>query len=202
MPTDTDSIDLEALATQHLPTANDGELVLDATSLNALWQALVPGDDAGHALLEEAMLAQLDRTDTAMHARSVGWSYHLSRGVVKAMVLGPLVTASLQSAGVTGLPSIVLPLVLPFFFEVEKTTLSRRNEELLVSLVRAGATTGAKSADELYQLLPPELQAEVNKLDFLDFIDALELTGHATEPSPGIFQLRRQNDAKIKITIH
>lgn len=202
MPADTDSIDLEALATQHLPTASDGELVLDATSLNALWQALVPGDSAGNALMQAALLAQMDRTDTAMHARSGGWSYHLSRGMVKAVVMTPLVTATLLSAGVTGLPAIILPLVLPFLFELEKTSLSRRNEELLVSLVRAGATTSAKSADELYQLLPPELQAEVNKLDFLDFIDALELTGHAKEAAPGSFQLRGLNDAKLKITIH
>ena len=202
MPTDTDFIDLEALATQHLPTASDGELVLDATSLKALWQAVSPDDDVGHAALEEAVAAQMASLDSAMHARSGGWSYHLKRGLVKTAVLAPIVTATLLSAGVTGLPAIILPLVLPFLFELEKTTLSRRNEELLVSLVRAGATTSAKSADELYQLLPTELKAEVNKLDFLDFIDALELTGHAQEATPGSFQLRGLNDAKLKITIH
>jgi hypothetical protein len=193
-------IDVDALITRHFEAFPDTTHAIDSRSLFAFWNELAPANTEYAAAFEQAVIIQWECNSGQLYARTGGWCLHLKRGLIKAAILSPIVAATLQAAGVTGLPSIILPMVLPFLFEIERTTLSRRHEEILLHLVRSGAARQAHSVDQLYDLLPPALRDEVNRIEFLEFIDALELLRLAREQENREFILSHPNSGiRIKI---
>jgi hypothetical protein len=57
------------------------------------------------------------------------------------------------------------------------------------------------SVQDLFASIPQLLRNEINHLDFLDFLQALSLTGHARETADGRFELCHPDHTAIRIRI-
>jgi hypothetical protein len=159
----SDDIDLDDLVETVALPLGDRELVLDSECLKRLWDAVVMECSAsGFQVFEEAFRLTVQQSGD-FHIQPGGWTCHLSRGLAKSAVLGPLVVAALTLAGGSaGLAASLVTLILPFLFEIERTNLSRKHEEILLSLSLRDAAQKALSVDELYALLPSDVKAQVN----------------------------------------
>lgn len=95
----------------------------------------------------------------------------------------------LKSVAAAPISLAVIPAILPYLFQVERTQLTMKDEMILLQLHRVTGNQ-RKTADELYDSLPQEIRDQVNRLDLLEFLDSMTKTGHAKEVARGVFQLR------------
>lgn len=185
---------------QALPSSDS--VVLDQKVLNTLMSQLI-GTDAAlqHEVFYTDAIRQLLSTQaTELKARSGGWTFHVSRGVVQGVLTGLVMAVVLKDVAGSSLSLAIIPTILPCLFQIERTQLTRRDQEILMQLHRASGSKG-KTSEELFSLLPAEIRDNVNRLDLLEFLEAVTRTGHATEVSPGVFELRHPDCPKFSLSI-
>lgn len=152
------------------------------------------------AYYTDAVRQWLSSQGTELKARSGGWTFHVGRGAVQAALTGAVMAVMLKDVAGAGLSLAVIPAILPCLFQVEKAQLKRKDEQILLQLHRATGTKG-KTVEELYALLPADIRGNVNRLDLLEFIENITTTGHATEVSPGVFELRHPDAPQFRLNI-
>lgn len=185
---------------QALPSSDS--VMLDQETLNSIMGQLI-GEDAAcqhEVFYTDAIRHLLSRQSTELQARSGGWTFHVSRGAVQSALTGIVMAVILKDVAGASLSLAIIPAILPCLFQVEKAQLTRRNEEILLQLHRTVGSKG-KSIDELYALLPDDIRKSVNRLDLLEFISSVTATGHATEVSPGSFELRHPDCPEFRLTV-
>lgn len=137
---------------------------------------------------------------SGLEARSGGWVFHLRRSVAQSTLSGVVMAILLKGVTASPLSLFLIPAILPYIFQVEKTLLSMKDEELLLHLHMNTQAQGL-SADVLYELLPENIRDGVNRIDMLEFLEAVVATGHAHEVERGIFTLRHPDRPKFVVQI-
>jgi hypothetical protein len=76
-----------------------------------------------------------------------GWKIKLSEASIKTGLTATLLTTALVTSGAAGIPALVIPAVLPMFFDVEKVRLTKSEEGILAQLtMRDVARTGTRKS--------------------------------------------------------
>ncbi len=133
-------------------------------------------------------------------AVGAGIKLDLAGGLTRTATVTVVLGAVLALAGVSGIPAIVLPTVLPLLVDIQRVRLERREEELWLELVaRPGALDPEQSPEALYQRLPEEMQAVVSPLDFAQFLQKLHDAGLAEGDPRGLQRLRERAKVVVRL---
>jgi hypothetical protein len=181
------------------------EETLNREQLRNIWQALTDRPNLGDADLdyeafESTFLEALAPSEkTILEFKPGGWTVKISEGVLRSTVSAALLSGVLYATGFTGLPLLVLPTVLPFLVDIEKIRLSKGEKEILFQLVLREEAR-AKSARELYDVLPQNIRDEISFLDFQEFLEKCRRAGFADEVDYGKYSLRAGKQAIFRVT--
>lgn len=147
----------------------------------------------------DATLDLLGESSADLSARTRGWKFHVSRSIAQSAVSGVVMAILLKTVTEAPVSLAVIPAILPYLVQVEKTELTIRDEELLLHLYEHVGNRKS-TANELYNSLPQEIKDQVNKLDLLEFLGVMMQTGHAKENQRGVFQLRHPDHPRFVIS--
>jgi len=178
------------LIDESLPGSTD-EVAIEQATLDALFTQLLGEDFATSqaTFYTDAVLRRLGHDPTELQARSGGWTFHVSRSLAQSAVSGVVMALLLKTVATAPISLAIIPAILPYLFQIEKTQITMRDEKVLLHLHRI-VVNQRKTADELYDSLPQDIRDQVNRLDFLEFLDSMTKTGHARRIARGVFQLR------------
>nr|WP_221374031.1 hypothetical protein [Actinoplanes polyasparticus] len=191
-------------------TQAEGLVTLTSADLAALWTSLTDNnqsfaDRQGLQAFLEATRAgsSLPDAEGDFHFRPGGWEVNLHRAVAHSVIASALLTGVLASLGATQVPAAIAAAVVPLLFDFNKAKLTERQKVIHLELTRAAETLAeSHTRDELYALLTPEMRQQVNKLDFVDFLEACKRAGlldNADRPNEVI--LRPPNSERFRITL-
>lgn len=193
--------------------AEDGP-EFSTTQLRHIWEQLYPTDappnETLYQICEDVFLATVNPAQQVqLQYKPGGWTIKLSESALKTGVVTSLLGGILVAAGITGLPALLIPAIVPLMFEVEKVRLTRSEQEVFAELSwRDEART--LTADDLYAKLPIEIQDELSRLDFLDFLEKCRRAGLVEEqknpqsvvnPVESKFSLHPSRSPNFRITI-
>lgn len=206
---------LQELVNQHLSSkADEEEREFSTSQFRHIWEQLYPADaqpdETLYQICEDVFLATVDPTQQAqLQYKPGGWTIKLSESALKTGVVTSLLGGILVGAGLTGLPALLIPAVVPLMFEVEKVRLTRSEQEVFAELSwRDEART--QTADDLYAKLPMGIQEELSKLDFLDFLEKCRRAGLVDEQASPVsvvtpietkYSLRSSGHPKFRVTV-
>jgi len=160
-------------------TEQDGLVAIDQTVLLSLWRDHLATGTEDFAQTEAAQIFErtfLSLTGEATSSEELafmrgGWTLKLKAGIVKTALAGAFMAGLFSILQFDAINAAVLPSILPFLFELESVNLSQKEEILLAELkVRPEVMKQLHSPSELYAVLPPSTQAQLNELDFADFL--------------------------------
>lgn len=127
-----------------------------------------------------------------------GWTLKIKAGLAKAALSGAFMCSLFSMLPEFQVAASVLPGVIPFLFEIEKISLSKKEDYILAKLlVKDEVKKHLHSADELYNKLPKEIRRDFNRLDFIDFLDKLDMAGHIKRKTTGEYQLSGKKRFKL-----
>lgn len=152
-------------------------------------------------IVEAVFLSHIGQKETdKLEFLNGGWTINVKGGIAKSAVGYAVMAGVLTLAGVTnGLALAVLPSILPFLFEIEKVDLNRREKFILAQLhLKKDVREQMHSPEQLYNLLPQDIQDQLNFLDFQDFLDKIDLAGYKDTYTEKVFRL--SENAKFKLS--
>lgn len=184
-------------------SAPEDKIAIDQESLDRFFKKYL-----GPELLEldqveytQLLLRQVGESTGELQARSRGWVIHLGRDLAQGALVGSLMAIVMRALSQTDLSLVVLPAILPLLFQIEKAKVSMANEELLIHLYRkVGSQT--MDTEALFQAIPDNIRENVNRLDFLDFLESISEAGLAQEIREGQFQLSHPDYPRLRIKIN
>jgi hypothetical protein len=205
---------LQELVNQHLSSNAEEGSEFSTTQLRYIWEQLSPADaqpdETLYQICEDVFLATVNPAQQAqLQYKPGGWTIKLSESALKTGVVTSLLGGILVGAGITGLPALLIPAVVPLMFEVEKVRLTRSEQEVFAELSWRDEAR-ALTADDLYAKLPMEIQDELSKLDFFDFLEKCRRAGLVEEqkspqsvvkPVESKFSLRAPEGPRFRITV-
>jgi len=181
---------------------------VSADDLAAVWAQMFPFQDGaartGLRTFQTAFRAAIAEggDEEVLNLRGGGWVVDLRGGLVRTALATAFIAGVLAASGVTGLLPLVAPAVLPLLFDVHQVRLKPSEELVLAELqLTPRARSGGLTADELYALLPHQIQEQLSRLDFADFLDQIRRAGLADRTADGRLTLRTPNNARLKISI-
>jgi len=181
---------------------------VSADDLAAVWAQMFPFQDGaartGLRTFQTAFRAAIAEggDEEVLNLRGGGWVVDLRGGLVRTALATAFIAGVLAASGVTGLLPLVAPAVLPLLFDVHQVRLKPSEELVLAELqLTPRARSGGLTADELYALLPHQIQEQLSRLDFADFLDQVRRAGLADRTADGRLTLRTPNNARLKISI-
>lgn len=180
---------------------------ISTNDLLDFWKSAIQGE--GYAALEgeRAFLNAFEQFAGIRNADSElelgrGWVINLKAGVVKAALSGAYLAAILQMAGIEGVPVLVIPVIIPFLFEISQIKFSKKEEIFYAELKRTStAHQYWQSPNDLYALLDDDTRHSINRLDFIDFISKLSDAGLADSSVDGRYLLRSQGKEVFRLKI-
>jgi hypothetical protein len=158
----------------------------DLEGLKRLWVLLGDADPQRFDEFIEAVTPE-DAEEDGLALRAGQWSIDLRKTAVRTTVLTALVGGALATQGLSEFAIGFATAILPTVIEVERIELGAGDRRLLVEL-RTKADLG--SEDQLYAALPKEVQAEINRYDFADFVERLRQAGFAEGSDGGSLRLK------------
>ena len=181
---------------------------VSADGLAAVWAQMFPFQDGaartGLRTFQTAFRAAVAEGggEEALNLRGGGWVVDLRGGLVRTALATAFIAGVLAASGVTGLPPLVAPAVLPLLFDVHQVRLKPSQELVLAELrLTPEARSGGLTAEELYALLPDQIQDQLSRLDFADFLNQVRRAGLADRTADGRLTLRTSDNARLKISI-
>lgn len=163
----------------------------------------LPDDSAAAGIFEDAFLAAMEQSPTALELRPGGWRVDVAATMLRTALTTSILTAALWLSGIDQIPAAVMPAVLPMLIVTERVRLNRREQYLLTQLQQnVGSAKGlAVHPDVLYNKLPLDVRDQLSPLDFQDFLDAFIATGHADDAGGGDVRVRDPHEPSwIRIT--
>lgn len=201
---------LEILAESDTSARSKDIVKVGSSDLAALWGALTDDDRSFasrqglQAFLEATRAGSvLPEAEGDFNFRPGGWEVNLHRAVAQSVVASALLTGVLASLGATQVPAAIAAAIIPLLFDVNKAKLTERQKVIHLELTRAGETlTDSHDYDALYALLTPETRQQINRLDFIDFLDACKRAGLLDDAKePGEVILRAPGAERFRITL-
>lgn len=174
--------------------------------LHRIWSILgfkgVDVIDIGVEVFEDTFRAgcQEGEERPSLQMKGGGWVVNASSGLVKSSITAGLIAGILSMGGFSQIPVAVLPAVLPLLFDISRVRLTS-SEECLHACISVNSSTlgSAKNFQELYQLLPSNVQSQLSIIDFGDFIDKCRRAGRMAFGDDGV-ELIDEKDARLTIT--
>ena len=204
----SDAGTLEDYLHDRLTASAAGTTAVSADDLAAVWAQMFPSQDGaartGLRTFQTVFRAAIAESggEEALNLRGGGWSVDLRGGLVRTALATAFIAGVLAASGVTGLLPLVAPAVLPLLFDVHQVRLKPSQELVLAELqLTPRARSGGLTADELYALLPSQIQDQLSRLDFADFLDQVRRAGLADRTADGRLTLRTPDNARLKISI-
>ncbi|MCB9317583.1 MAG: hypothetical protein H6569_15690 [Lewinellaceae bacterium] len=172
-------------------------VTIQSSDLHTWWKEHLQGvtvvdDLVGERVFQEAFLEYSGhgkREDKLAFFRG-GWTINLKAGLAKTVLVGASLCGIFSQMQGIQIASTVLPTLLPFLFEINRVELSAKEEYILAKLlVKNSVKKHLHSADELYDKLPKDVRKMINRLDFIDFLEKLDMAGHIRRKKAGEYQL-------------
>ena len=146
--------------------------------------------------MEEAVLAFANLADPDGESLpfQVGrWRVDASRQAIKAGLLTVLASLALANADQFDAQTLTVTFVisvLPSVFDIERVELTAGQGQLLVELRKKPAfSSGFATPDEIYASLSPEIRDTVNRMDFADFLAAVDRFGALQHGTDGTLRI-------------
>ena len=177
-----------ALDTLELPAElNHTTLIEFFTRITGL-----PDDSPAAGIFEDAFLAAMEQSPTALEFRPGGWRVDVAATMVRTALTTSIMIAALWISGIDQIPAAVMTAVLPMLVVTERVHLDRREQYLLTQLQQSvGSAQGlAVHPDVLYNKLPVDVRDQLSPLDFQDFLDAFIAAGQADDAGGGDVRVR------------
>jgi hypothetical protein len=169
----------------------------DAMDFEAVERLFSLAGSGRRRTVEEAVLAfaQLADPDGESLPLQVGrWRVDAGRQAIKAGLLTVLASLALANADQFDARTLTLTFVIsvvPSVFDIERVELTAGQEFLLVELRKKPAfSSGFATPDEMYTSLSPELRRRVNRMDFADFLEAVDRFGALQHGTEGALRIR------------
>jgi hypothetical protein len=180
-------------------------IIIGSSDLQTWWSEQFQGADdyitlEGGRAFQDAFLEYTGhkKQDEKLSFFKGGWTIKIKAGLVKAALSGAFMCSVFSMIPEFQVAASVLPGVIPFLFEIEKISLSKKEDYILAKLlVRDEVKKHLHSADELYDKLPKKIRQDINHLDFLDFLEKLDMAGHIKRKTSGEYQLSGKKRFKI-----
>jgi len=180
-------------------------IAIGAADLQSLWSEQIQVSDdffnlEGQRVFQDAFLEFTGhkKQEEKLAFFKGGWTLNLKAGIAKAALSSALMCGVFSMIPGIPIAASVLSGVLPFLFEIGKVELSQKEEYILAKLlVKDEVKKHLHSAEELYEKLPKEIRRDINRLDFIDFLDKLDLAGHVKRKTSGEYQLSGKKRFKI-----
>ncbi|MCL2465620.1 MAG: hypothetical protein FWF28_11215 [Micrococcales bacterium] len=190
--------------TQMLRAAGCRDNMLRPADLRAIWTLLPGAEAASQDLFDDFENAVLwlcpPQHDDGAAGDSLGlrvghWTIDLSKAAIQA-TLGTALTAGAlimvdPTITLTDLGVAVVAGVLPAVLTIERLELSPKEKKILADLrCKPEVVDKACSSDQLYEALPEETRAQINRLDFMDIVERLRAIGDAQGNDAGLIKIR------------
>jgi hypothetical protein len=108
------------------------------------------------------------------------WKIDIAEHGVRAALLTALAAAVLIPHGFTEFTVGFVTAILPSVLDIERVELGAGDARLLLELrLKREIRNDFVTEDQLYETLPPETRAAINRYDFADFIERLREGGFA-----------------------
>lgn len=131
-----------------------------------------------------------------------GWKWDLGNSAVRTVCAAALLAAVFASGGLTLLPPLVLPAVLPLMFDLERVRLRRSEERVLeIFNVRPGFLDRFGKPEELYETLPDWVKSSVSLLEFEEFIEHAVEAGNALK-SGKRYEILPSGETVMRLTLN
>ncbi|MCP4370413.1 MAG: hypothetical protein GY797_20210 [Deltaproteobacteria bacterium] len=129
-----------------------------------------------------------------------GWRVNVAGSLVHVSLASAITWATLSAIGIatSTIPLVIVPMVAPCLFQIEKISLTRKEETILANLPLKEEIL-CESPDAIYESLPDAIKEQVNPLDFLDFLSKLTEVGQAKEMKDGQYNVRKLGNNTISI---
>ena len=157
-------------------------LVISQKELYELWEQInliEPLYSYSFSEFEYSFQKIADSNSSELRFSPHGWTIELKEGLVKASVLGVLQTMLFKAFNESNIPLTILVMVVPLLFNLNKISLSEKERTIYLDLTNNPlATVHAHSTNELYDnYLSDDMKSNINRLDFLDFLEKLKQVG-------------------------
>ena len=155
------------------------------------------------ALLEE--FADWDgeqSPDGEFEFRVGSWELDLTRELIRSSILTAMLAVVLSTIpGGVGFAAIGVA-VIPSLMDIKRASLTDGERQLLIEVQRRPALTSKfLTVDDIYAGLPAEVQSQINRFDFANFIGALKRLGLAEpERVTGTVRVRAGDEKAPLIT--
>lgn len=155
------------------------------------------------SLLEEFAVWDGEQSpDGEFEFRVGSWELDLTRELVRSSILAALLAVVLGTIpGGVGFAAIGVA-VIPSLMDIKRVSLTDGERQLLIEVQRLPTLTSKfLSVDDIYDALPAEVQSQINRLDFANFIGALKRLGLAEpERVTGTVRVRADDEKAPMIT--
>lgn len=165
----------------------DGERTLDVVVTETDGSAMVTIADLGRCLAElglefdeaatRMLAAELALGDGHYEMRLGEWQIKGTVNAVRALVHGTVVTSALVATGATAIPAVVLAVVVPSLFDLERISISPADRAVYVDLL--DGAPGRLQVDDWYDSLSESVRNEITRLEFRDLVGRLHDAGLA-----------------------
>ncbi len=180
-------------------------ITIGSSDLQAWWSEQFQGADdyitlEGGKAFQDAFLEYTGhkKQDEKLSFLKGGWVFKIKAGLATAALSGAFMTVLFSMIPNFPIVTSILPEILPFLFNMEKIDLSKKEEYFLAKLlVNDEVKKHLHNADELYDKLPKKIRQDLNRLDFIDFLEKLDMAGHIKRKTSGEYQLSRKKRFKI-----
>lgn len=150
---------------------------------------------------EEVFLAFLSPSDQSRFKFSTsGWTVNISEGFLKLAFTTSTLAGILVTLGYSEIPGILLPTILPFLFEIEKSKLTKKEEIVLGELYVKDVVKKEFNSEEIYNSLPSEIKEQITVLDFYDFLEKFHITGFLNKKENDLYSFNPKESPKFRIT--
>lgn len=152
----------------------------DGTATVGISDLVVHLDELGLALDEVSirMLAsELGAGESDYELRVGEWQISCNINIARALVNGTVLTAALVAAGATAIPAVVLAVVVPSMFDLERVKISPADKAVYLDL--PVGVSERKHIDDWYSTLTASIRSEITSLEFRDLVGRLEGAGLA-----------------------
>jgi len=148
----------------------------------------------------EGILTEHFNQSGELNFDSQGWKIDVKAQLAKATISAAILWGILIASGATAaIPLTIISAIVPCLFDIEKVTLTRKEDEIVTELIR-NTDMLEGTPDQLYERLPKKIKDQLNNLDFLDFLDKLVEAGRANTEEKE-FEILPKLKKRFRITL-
>ncbi len=177
----------------------------DVVDIEEIWNELFPAPFAGRERGRETfmeVLLTIEGGNSELEFLGGGYKLKIGSGISQTIVTTAVLSGVLAACGFPDLPMVVLPTILPLLFQVERVTLSRKEEEILATLVlRDEVRERRQTPRQLYDGLTDDIRDQLSYLDFVDFLDHLDKAGLVDGNIEDGVTIRERRNPRLRVVI-